>query len=101
MRFHPLASDVKCPTCGANLGFVRVRLLADLYECASPCKRQVLHYRNKETQACGYAVLYTWGVWQVDGVRYARAGGKRESAEQKGSKEGEGEMMHVSSQPAG
>jgi hypothetical protein len=25
--------------------------------------RQVLHYRIKETQACGYAVLYTWGLF--------------------------------------
>ena len=35
MRLHPLAPDVKCPACGAGLVFVRRRLLADLYECAS------------------------------------------------------------------
>ena len=65
MRLHPLAPEVKCPACGADLVFVRRRLLADLYECASggPCKRQVLHYRTKETRTCGYAVLYTWGVF--------------------------------------
>jgi hypothetical protein len=65
MRLHPLAPDVKCPACGADLVFVRRRLLADLYECASggQCRRQVLHYRTKETQTCGYAALYTWGVF--------------------------------------
>ena len=36
MRFHPLASDVKCPACGADLTFVRVRGgYGDLYQCAS------------------------------------------------------------------
>ena len=49
MRLHPLSSDVKCPACGADLRFVRVRLLADLYECTSSCKRQVLHYWTKES----------------------------------------------------
>jgi hypothetical protein len=63
MRLHPLAPDVKCPACGGDLRLVRVRLLADLYECASPCKRQVLHYWTKETQTCGYSVLYTWEVF--------------------------------------
>jgi hypothetical protein len=50
MRPHPLAPDVKYPACGADLVFVRRRLLADLYEFASggQCKRQVLHYRTKE-----------------------------------------------------
>jgi hypothetical protein len=75
MRLHPLAPDVKCPACGGDLRLVRVRLLADLYECASPCKRQVLHYWTKETQTCGYSVLY-FKCLASDGVRYAR-GGKR------------------------
>jgi hypothetical protein len=74
MRLHPLAPDVKCPACGADLVFVRRRLLADLYECASDgqCKRQVLHYRTKEAQTCGYAVLYTlgrFGEWTACDMR--------------------------------
>ena len=77
MRFHLLAPDVKCPTCGADLTFVRVRGYGDLYQCASggPCRCQVMHYR-KETKTCGYAVLYPLGsVWRVDRVRYARGEG--------------------------
>ena len=80
MRFHPLASDVKCPTCGANIGFVRVRLLADLYECASPCKTPgfaLPKLGNPGLRLRG--PLHLGSVWQVDGVRYARAGGKREN----------------------
>ena len=62
MRFHLLAPDVKCPACGAGLTFVRVRAYRDLYVCASSvCKRQVMHYRNKETQTCGYATITPWG----------------------------------------
>jgi hypothetical protein len=76
MQFHPLAPDVKCPTCGAGLTFVRVRRYGDLYQCASggPCKREVLHYRNKETQTCGYAPVSGYGVfgeWTACGERSA------------------------------
>ena len=67
MRFHPLSPDVKCPTCGADLTFVRVRQFGDLYQCASDgCWCQVVHYRNKTTNACGYAVVYVqgwFGAW--------------------------------------
>jgi hypothetical protein len=63
MQFHPLAPDVRCPTCGAGLTFVRVRQYRDLYQCPSgACKRQVMHYRNKVTQTCGYAPVYSTGV---------------------------------------
>jgi hypothetical protein len=70
MRFHPLASDVKCATCGGHLVFIRVRGFGDLYQCASdgPCRGQVIHYRKKTTKTCGYAVLHKWGaigVWTV------------------------------------
>jgi hypothetical protein len=63
MQLHPLASGVKCPACGAGFTFIRVRGYGDLYSCASggPCKCAVLHYRNKETQTCGYAVIYNYG----------------------------------------
>jgi hypothetical protein len=69
MRYHLLPPDVKCPACGAaGLTFVRVRGGRDLYQCASggPCRCAVLHYRNKETQTCGYTVVYAYGpqgVW--------------------------------------
>ena len=58
MRFHPLASDVKCPACGAGLIFTRVRQYGDVYTCASrgPCRCQVMHYRDKTTKACGFAI---------------------------------------------
>ena len=62
-RFHLLAPDVKCPSCGGGLTFVRVRKFADLYQCAS--KRQVMHYVNKETKTCGYAAMYTFGTFGV------------------------------------
>ena len=64
MRFHLLASDVKCPACGASLRFVRVRAgYGDLYQCsAGRCKCQILHYRSKEAKACGYAVVYKYGA---------------------------------------
>ena len=62
MLLHPLAPGVQCPTCGrAALTFVRVRWHRDLYQCA--CKRQVMHYRNKETKACGYASVSNYGVF--------------------------------------
>jgi len=73
MRFHPLAPDVKCPACGAGLTFLRVRGGRDLYQCASGvCKFQVIHYRNNETQTCGYAPVYwsgVFGVWTACGDR--------------------------------
>ena len=64
---HPLAPDVRCLACGAGLTFIRVRIFGDLYQCASggPCKRQVMHYRHKETQTCGYAPVYSSGVFGV------------------------------------
>ena len=65
MLFHPLAPDVKCPACGAALTFIRVRGgYGDLYQCSGgPCRREVLHYRNKGTRACGYALAYRSGVF--------------------------------------
>jgi ssDNA-binding Zn-finger/Zn-ribbon topoisomerase 1 len=67
MLFHPLAPGVKCPNCGAGgLTFIRARGHRDLYQCTSGvCKRQVMHYRNKETQTCGYAAIYNTGVFGV------------------------------------
>ena len=61
MRFHLLAPDVKCPACGGDLRFIRVRGYGDLYQCA--CKRQVMHYVSKKTNTCGYAAMYTFGVF--------------------------------------
>jgi hypothetical protein len=63
MRLHLLAPEVKCPNCGAGFMFVRVRAQGDLYQCASggPCNCRVMHYRNKVTKACGYAVIYNYG----------------------------------------
>jgi hypothetical protein len=75
MRFHLLA-DVKCPECGKDLVFIRVRQYGDLYRCASgPCRRQVLHYCNKEAQTCGYVVLSRYGkfsVWTACDMRAAK-----------------------------
>ena len=73
MRLHPLAPDVSCPTCGAGLAFVRVRIFGDLYQCASggPCRRQIMHYRHKKTHTCGYAPVYgtgVFGTWTACGV---------------------------------
>jgi hypothetical protein len=34
MILHPLSPEMKCQTCGGELEFVRVRRLADLYQCA-------------------------------------------------------------------
>jgi hypothetical protein len=63
MRYHALAPDVKCPACGTNLTFVRVRAQGDLYQCASggPCRCHVMHYRKRMTKTCGYAVIYNYG----------------------------------------
>ena len=65
MRLHLLAPEVKCPNCGAGFMFVRVRAQGDLYKCASGgrCKCHVMHYRNKTTKACGYAVIYNYGAF--------------------------------------
>ncbi len=57
MRLHPLAPEVKCPTCGAGITFVRVRGHRDLYQCGL-CKCQVMHSLNK----AGYAPLSKYGV---------------------------------------
>ena len=64
MRLHLLAPEVKCPNCGAGLMFVRARVQGDLYQCASGgwCKCHVMHYRSKITKACGYAVIYNYGL---------------------------------------
>ena len=82
MLFHPLAPDVRCPTCGAGLTFVRVRGHRDLYQCASggPCKRQVMHYLHKETDTCGYAPVYSsgaFGAWTACGAKPCAEGGVR------------------------
>ena len=80
MQFHPLAPDVKCPTCGAGLTFVRVRRYGDLYQCASggPCKREVLHYYvRKEIKTCGYALVNIFGpqeAWTACGETAAKKG---------------------------
>jgi ssDNA-binding Zn-finger/Zn-ribbon topoisomerase 1 len=78
MRFHPLASDVKCPACGAGLTFLRVRRYGDLYQCSDgPCRREVLHYRSKGTKACGYALAYgsgLFGAWTACDVPAAEKG---------------------------
>jgi hypothetical protein len=79
MRFHPLALDVKCPACSADLTFVRVRGYGDLYQCASggPCRGQVMHYQRKESKICGYAAIYPLGIlWRLDGMRYGRGEGE-------------------------
>jgi hypothetical protein len=77
-RFHPLAPDIQCPTCRAGLKFVRVRGGRDLYQCTfRVCQRQFLHYRNNETQTCGYAPVYSTGVlgkWTACGETAARGG---------------------------
>jgi hypothetical protein len=58
MRFHPLAPEVKCSACGGDLMFVRVRMYGDLYQCVSdPCRRQVMHYKRKDSKTCGFAAL--------------------------------------------
>ena len=73
--FHPLAPDVKCPACGADLTFIRTRGRRDLYQCTcGACKCQVMHYLNKETQTCGYAPVYrsgAFGVWTACGEKPA------------------------------
>jgi predicted RNA-binding Zn-ribbon protein involved in translation (DUF1610 family) len=63
MLLHPLAAGVKCPACGSDLVFVRVRGYGDLYQCSSGGlgKCQVMHYRRQRTQTCGYAILYESG----------------------------------------
>jgi hypothetical protein len=75
MRFHLLGPDVKCSACGGRLTFIRVRLFADLYQCASDqCKRQVIHYPRKESKTCGYCTLSargTFGQWTACGNRLA------------------------------
>jgi hypothetical protein len=75
MRLYALAPEVKCPGCGADLTFIRVRKFGDLYQCS--CNRQVLHYRKKETKACGYAPIYSsgaFGVWTACGDRHEEKG---------------------------
>jgi hypothetical protein len=76
MRFHLLAPEVKCPACGSDLTFIWARGRRDLYQCTSgACKRQVMHYLNKETQTCGYASVYrsgVFGVWTACGETVAK-----------------------------
>jgi hypothetical protein len=79
MLLHPLAPDVRCPTCGAGLTFIQVRVYGDLYQCASggACKRQVMHYWNVVTQTCGYAPVYSsrvFGAWTACGDKPAPKG---------------------------
>jgi hypothetical protein len=61
---HLLAPEVKCPACGASLMFVVRGGYGDLYQCASdgPCRCQIMHYRSKEAQTCGHAVVYEYGA---------------------------------------
>jgi hypothetical protein len=65
MRFHMLAPDGRCPSCGSSgLTFVRVRGYGDLHQCK--CKLKVMHYRNTDTKTCGYAAIlpsWTFGKW--------------------------------------
>jgi hypothetical protein len=72
MLLHPLAPDVRCPACGADLRFIRARVYGDLYECSrGPCKCRVMHYRNPATKTCGWALLYNYaslGMWVACGV---------------------------------
>jgi hypothetical protein len=53
----------------------------DLYQCAFRlCQRQVMHYRNKETKACGYAPVYgsgEFGAWTACGDKPRAEGGVR------------------------
>ena len=76
MRFHPLASDVRCPACGGDVMYIRVRGYGDLYQCASgPCKSQVMHYQRKESKICGYAAitpLGSFGEWTACDVAAAK-----------------------------
>jgi hypothetical protein len=61
MRLHPLAPNVKCPACGADLTFIRVRAgYGDLYQCGQ-CKHQVMHYVSKVPNTCGYAPVTEYG----------------------------------------
>jgi hypothetical protein len=64
LRFHLLAPEVRCPSCGAGLTFIWVSEYDDLYQCASggSCKCKVLHYRGKATKTCGYAAIYSYGA---------------------------------------
>jgi hypothetical protein len=75
MLLHLLA--VRCPACGARLTFIRLRGYGDLYECSGgSCKCRVMHYRNKATQTCGWALLYNYaslGVWTACDVPAAMA----------------------------
>ena len=61
---HLLAPEVKCPVCGASLLFVVRGGYGDLYQCASggPCRCQIMHYRSKRAQTCGYAVVDQFGA---------------------------------------
>jgi hypothetical protein len=78
MLLHPLAPDVKCPACGGALRFVRViGGYGDVYQCApfGTCRCQIMHYRSKEAQTCGYAVVYEYGalgVWTACGEPAAK-----------------------------
>jgi hypothetical protein len=79
MLLHPLAPDVSCPTCGAGLTFIRMRVWGDLYQCSGGrCKCRVVHYWNKikTTKTCGYSVIYGLGrleKWTECGERPAAA----------------------------
>jgi hypothetical protein len=72
MLLHPLARDVRCPRCGGDLTFIRVRVFGDLYQCSCGglCMGQVMHYQSKASKACGYAPIThfgSFGAWTACG----------------------------------
>ena len=76
MLLHPLTPDVKCPACGADLTFIRVRGWGDLYQCSGGrCKCRVMHCRNQATKTCGWALLnsqQSLGMWFACGETAAK-----------------------------
>ena len=68
MRFHPLALDVKCPACSADLTFVRVRGYGDLYQCASggPCRARSCTTKGRKARFAAtlpFTHLGSFGDW--------------------------------------
>jgi len=78
MLLHLLPPDVKCPACGSDLVFVRVRGNGDLYHCASGvCKCQVMHHLNRATRTCGWAVIHydgAFGEWTACSETWSKGG---------------------------
>lgn len=57
VKFHALPPEVKCPSCGGALAYIRVRKFGDLYQCArgaKACPGAVLHYCKAGTTRCGW-----------------------------------------------